>query len=148
MGFTKIVCPIDFSAGSRQALRTAAELARDWSTALILVHVWEPPKWSSGEVMLSPEVVQTTIDTEEAELEIWKTTAKQLGARDIDTRFLTGVAWDALVELLKADPAIDLVVMGTHGRTGLRHVLLGSVAEKLVRFAPCAVLVVRDREHT
>jgi nucleotide-binding universal stress UspA family protein len=147
MGFTKIVCPVDFSPGSRQALRAAAELSRDWSAAVTLVHVWEPPKWSSGEVMLAPEVVQSTIDAEQAELEIWKTTAKQLGAREVDTRFLTGVAWDTLVELLKGDPAIDLVVMGTHGRTGLRHVLLGSVAEKLVRFAPCAVLVVRDRER-
>jgi nucleotide-binding universal stress UspA family protein len=148
MGFSKIVCPIDFSPCSREALRAAAELARDWSTPLILVHIWEPPKWSSGEVMLAPEVLQTTIDAEQAELEIWKTTAKQLGAREIDARFLTGVAWDTLVELLKADPAIDLVVMGTHGRTGLRHVLLGSVAEKVVRHAPCAVLVVRDRERT
>jgi nucleotide-binding universal stress UspA family protein len=148
MGFTKIVCPIDFSPCSREALRVAAELSRDWSAALIVVHVWEPPKWSSGEVTLAPEIVQSTIDAEEAELEVWKTTAKQLGAREVDARFLTGVAWDALVELLKGDPALDLVVMGTHGRTGLRHVLVGSVAEKVVRYAPCAVLVVRDRERT
>jgi len=148
MAFTKILCPIDFSACSREALRTAAELARDQSAALILARVWEPPKWSTGEVMIAPEVVQSTTDAEQAELETWKATARQLGAREVGTRFLTGVAWDAIVELLKADPAIDLVVMGTHGRTGLRHVLLGSVAEKVVRHAPCAVLVVRDRERT
>jgi nucleotide-binding universal stress UspA family protein len=105
MGFTKIVCPVDFSAGSREALRIAAELARDWSAPLVVAHVWEPPKWSSGEVMI------------------------------------------AILSLLKDDPAIDLVVMGTHGRTGLKHVLLGSVAEKVVRHAPCPVLVVREREH-
>jgi nucleotide-binding universal stress UspA family protein len=145
MGFTKILCPIDFSACSREALRTATELARDGSASLILAHVWEPPRWTSGEVMIAPEVIQSTTDADQAELEAWKTTAKQLGAREVGTRFLSGVAWDAIVALLKADPAIDLVVMGTHGRTGLQHVLLGSVAEKVVRHAPCAVLVVRDR---
>jgi universal stress protein A len=147
MGFTKIVCPVDFSAGSREALRIAAELARDWSAPLVVAHVWEPPKWSSGEVMIAPEVIQSLVDAEEAELESWKSTAKQLGAREVGTRFLSGVAWDAILSLLKDDPAIDLVVMGTHGRTGLKHVLLGSVAEKVVRHAPCPVLVVREREH-
>ncbi len=147
MGFRKIVCPIDFSACSREALRVTVELARDWSAALVLAHVWEPPWWSTGEVMVAPEAIQGVVDAEEAELERWKAEAKQLGAREVDARFLTGVAWDAILALVKADPAIDLVVMGTHGRTGLKHVLLGSVAEKVVRHAPCAVLVVRDRER-
>ena len=146
MGFTRIVCPVDFSACSREALRIAAELARDWSAQLVVAHVWEPPRWSTGEVMIAPEVLQNMVDAEEAELENWKATAKQLGAREVGTRFLSGVAWDAVLSLLKDDRAIDLVVMGTHGRTGLKHVLLGSVAEKVVRHAPCPVLVVRERE--
>lgn len=147
MSFTKIVCPVDFSPCSQEALRVAAELARDWSASLILAHVWEPPRWSSSEVPVAPEVIQNMIDAEEAELESWKATAQQLGAREVGTRFLTGVAWDAIITLLKEEPAIDLVVMGTHGRTGLEHVLLGSVAEKVVRHAPCPVLVVRERER-
>jgi nucleotide-binding universal stress UspA family protein len=147
MRFTKIVCPVDFSACSQEALRVATELARDGSAQLVVAHVWEPPRWSSGEVMIAPEVIQNMVDAEQAELENWRTTAKQLGAREVGTRFLTGVAWDAILALLKDDPAVDLVVMGTHGRTGLRHVLLGSVAEKVVRHAPCPVLVVRERER-
>lgn len=147
MAFTRIVCPIDFSPCSREALRVAAELAREGNGSLVLAHVWEPPKWSTGEVMIAPEVIQDMIDAEEAELENWKTIAKQFGAREVGTRFLTGVAWDAILALLKDDPAVDLVVMGTHGRTGLKHVLLGSVAEKVVRHAPCPVLIVREREH-
>ena len=147
MGFTKIVCPVDFSACSREALRIATELAQDWSAALVVAHVWEPPRWSTGEVMIAPEVIQDMIDAEKAELENWKATAKQLGAREVGTRFLSGVAWDAILALLKDDPAIDLVVMGIHGRTGLKHVLLGSVAEKVVRYAPCSVLIVREREN-
>jgi nucleotide-binding universal stress UspA family protein len=147
MGFSKIVCPIDFSPCSREALRVAAEFARERSASLVLAHVWEPPKWSTGEIQVAPEVIQDMVDAEEAQLEAWKATAKEFGAREVGTRFLTGVAWDAILALLKDDPAIDLVVMGTHGRTGLKHVLLGSVAEKVVRHAPCPVLVVRDRER-
>lgn len=146
MAFTKLLCPVDFSASSRDALRIAAELARDWSAPLVVAHVWEPPKWSTGEVMVAPEVIQDMVDAVQAELESWRATAKQFGAREVGTRFLSGVAWDAVLALLKDDPAVDLVVMGTHGRTGLKHVLLGSVAEKVVRHAPCPVLVVRERE--
>src|ERR1044071_5590750 len=104
MGFTRIVCPVDFSACSREALRIAAELAQDWSAALVVAHVWEPPRWSTGEVMIAPEVIQGMIDGEKAELENWKATAKQLGAREVGTRFLSGVAWDAILALLKDDP--------------------------------------------
>lgn len=146
MGFTKILCPIDFSAGSREALQVAAGLARDWSAPLVLAHVWEPPRWATGEIQLAPGVIQDMVDAEEAQLAAWKTTARELGAREVAVRFLTGVAWDEIVSLAHNDPAIDLVVMGTHGRTGIKHVLLGSVAEKVVRHAPCAVLVVRQRE--
>jgi nucleotide-binding universal stress UspA family protein len=145
--FTKIVGPVEFSPGSREALRVAAELARDRSATLVLAHVWEPPTWSTGEAQIAPEVIQDMIDAEENELGRWKTTAQQFGAREVAVQFLTGVAWDAIVALVKGDPAIDLVVMGTHGRTGLKHVLLGSVAEKVVRHAPCPVMVVRERER-
>jgi universal stress protein A len=147
MGFSKILCPIDLSPGSRKAMRVAAELARDWSAPLVLVHVWEPPRWSSGEIQLAPGVLQDMLDTEAAEVDRWKTTARELGAREVTTQMLTGVAWDQIAALASKDPAIDLVVMGTHGRTGLKHVLLGSVAEKVVRHAPCAVLVVRASDE-
>jgi nucleotide-binding universal stress UspA family protein len=147
MAFTKIMCPIDFSACSREALRVAAELAQDGSAELVLVHVREPSIWSTSEAPIAPEVIRDTSDAEQAELESWKATAKQLGAREVAVRFLIGVAWDAIVALAKDDPAIDLVVMGTHGRTGIKRVLLGSVAEKVVRHAPCPVLVVRERER-
>ena len=60
--------------------------------------------------------------------------------------FATGTPWNETVAIAKRDPSIDLIVMGTHGRTGLKHALLGSVAEKVVRHAPCPVLVARDRD--
>jgi nucleotide-binding universal stress UspA family protein len=148
MAFTKILCPVDFSSSSREALRMAAEFARDSTASLVLAHIWEPPRWSNGEIQLASGVVQDMVDAEEAELAKWKTEAQKLGAKEVAVQFLTGVPWDEIVALVKNDPRIDLVVMGTHGRTGLKHVLLGSVAEKVVRYAPCPVLVVRDRQES
>ena len=127
MAFHKIMCPVDFSPGAREALRVAAELARDGGAPLVLAHVWEPTRITVGEFQLAPGVIQDMVDAEEAELAKWKLTAKELGAREVATKFLTGAAWDQIVSAAGNDPAIDLVVMGTHGRTGLSHVLLGEL---------------------
>jgi nucleotide-binding universal stress UspA family protein len=148
MVFTKIVCPIDFSPGSRKALWVAAKLAHESSAPLVLVHVWQPSHWTvAGEFQLASSVLEDMIAAEEAELTKWKLLASELGARDVIIKFLTGAAWDQIVAVARQDRAVDLIVMGTHGRTGLKHVLLGSVAEKVVRHAPCAVLVVRPPDN-
>jgi len=147
MVFHKILCPVDFSAGSRQALKLAAQLAKESAAPLVLAHVWQPTQWAAAEVQLAPGVMQDMLDTEHAELAKWRAEAVELGAGDVEVRFLTGAPWDQIIGTARADRAIDLVVMGTHGRTGLTHVLLGSVAEKVVRHAPCAVLVVREPEQ-
>jgi nucleotide-binding universal stress UspA family protein len=68
-----------------------------------------------------------------------------MGVREVQARSETGAAWDRIVAIADADPAIGLIVMGTRGRTGLPRALLGSVAEKVVRHAPCSVLVARER---
>ena len=144
--FHKILCPIDFSAGSREALKSAAALAVESSAPLVLVHVWEPSPWAiGGEAFLSPEVIQEMVDSAEAELARSKDQARALGAKEVAVKFLTGVAWDQIVSAARDDSAIDVIVMGTHGRTGLKHALLGSVTERVVRHAPCPVLVVRAR---
>ena len=139
MRFRKILCPVDFSPGSRRAMELAAEIARDSHAALIVAHVWSPPRWAGGE--FAPEYLEQTIDADEAELEEWKRHAEELGVTDVATRLLTGAAWDQILTVATEDSAIDLIVMGTHGRTGLKHVLLGSVAEKVMRHARCPVLV-------
>lgn len=147
MGFHKIMCPVDFSPGSREALVMAAELARESNAQLVVAHVSEPSQWAlGGEFQLAPQVIQGMVDSEGAELAKWKLHAKELGVKEVATRFLTGAPWDQIASAAREDRAIDLIVMGTHGRTGLKHVLLGSVAEKTVRHAPCPVLVVRSRE--
>jgi nucleotide-binding universal stress UspA family protein len=146
MAFHRILCPVDFSAGSGEALRVAAELARERDAALVLVHVWSPAQMTMGEGYLAPAVIQDMVDGETAQLAKSKTEAQQLGVKEVATRLLTGVPWDEIVSAARSDSAVDLIVIGTHGRTGLAHVLLGSVAEKVVRHAPCPVLVVRGRE--
>ncbi len=147
MSFHKILCPIDFSAGSREALVTAAELARDANAKLELVHVSETSAWRAmTSFQLVPDVVQQIDDSKERELAKWKGYATDLGAKEVSTRLLGGAPWDQIVTLARDDRSIDMIVMGTRGRTGLAHALLGSVAEKTVRHAPCPVLVVRTRD--
>lgn len=147
MGFTKILCPVDFSSGSREALRVAIEITRASPASLVLAYVSNPLQWSRSNIFqIAPNALQDALDAEQAELARWLLLAKDLGAREVAVRFLTGTPWDQIVQFARADRTIDLVVMGTHGRTGLAHVLLGSVAEKVVRHAPCAVLVVRPPE--
>jgi len=146
MGYSKILCAVDFSPTAREALRAASKLAVDNNAELTLVHVWQPPMYSFGpEAPFPGSVLQDLISDAEKSLDAWVAEAKQLGAKRVKGEFMTGVAWDQVVEALRRDNAYDLVVVGTHGRTGLKHVVLGSVAEKIVRHAPCAVLVVRSR---
>ena len=146
MQLRKIVCPVDFSEGSKEALRNACDLALQSGAALRLVHIWEVPLWlTSSQLPVSPDVVQQLVDLDQQNLDAALAEAKQAGVKNVTAELLRGVAWDEIVRLAKTDPQVDLIVMGTHGRTGLRHALIGSVAEKVVRYAPCRVLVTRVR---
>jgi nucleotide-binding universal stress UspA family protein len=139
----KILCPVDFSPGSQQALRVAARLARDRRAELVLAHVWHvPPLAYSGEYPLPAEAFMRMNAHAKASLSEAHEQASSLGAQEVSTLFLTGLPWAQIVEA-SGDPVFDLIVVGTHGRTGLSRFLLGSVAEKVVRHAPCSVLVAR-----
>ena len=143
MAFKKVLVAVDFSEPSREALRGAAQIATERDTELVLVHVWEPKAHLYGlppfPVSSSDEYVQHA----NAQLDDAKREAERIGAKRVSTLVLTGIPWHEVVELLRS---FDLVVVGTHGRTGLRHVLLGSIAERIVRHAPAPVLVLRTRE--
>jgi nucleotide-binding universal stress UspA family protein len=73
----------------------------------------------------------------------WLAIARADGVPEARSQMLTGQPWDEIVKLAAKAPGTDLIVMGTHGRGMLAHALVGSVAERVVRHAPCAVLVIR-----
>ena len=143
MRFTKSLCPTDFSAGSQQAIRTAVRLATENNAELVLAHAWcVPPMMYSGELIFPPPVLDQISDDAQRGLDEAVKQATAAGATKVSAKLLTGVPWAELVELLEKQ-SFDLCVMATHGRTGLSRILLGSVAEKVVRHAPCSVLAVR-----
>jgi universal stress protein A len=147
MPWKKILCPVDFSDGSRHSIETAAKIADEAGAELIITNVLGLPVYYMVEPIAYPaSFVTDLVSAAEASLAQWKVEAERLGATRVGTELLRGDPAHEIVELAKRG-AFDLIVIGTHGRTGLKHVFLGSVAEKVVRHASCPVLVVRRQEH-
>jgi nucleotide-binding universal stress UspA family protein len=144
MAIQKILCPVDFSMGSQHALAAAVRLASERDAELVVFHSWYlPPTVFAGELPFAPDLVQQLSDDAQRGLADVVADAVKLGARRVSSKLGHGAPWQQIVDAAVADPAFDLIVIGSHGRTGLTHVLLGSVAEAVVRHAPCPVLTVR-----
>jgi nucleotide-binding universal stress UspA family protein len=141
--YKNIVCPVDFSTCSLDALAVAIDLAARSDASLLLIHIWQAPMYSGVAFPVSSDLLGTMMADTNRAMAVHVATATAGGVKTVLSRVVNGVAWREVVKLLEAERKYDLVVMGTHGRTGLAHVLLGSVAEKVVRHAPCAVLVIR-----
>lgn len=144
MTFRKILCPIDFSDPSREALKTAARLAGP-TAELTLLYVWESAARLSGVNLMQSDVLEHERKQAEAALAGWKAEVESLGAKAVTIKVHAGTPWKAIVDEVASNPSYDLLVMGTHGRTGIMRVLLGSVAERAARHADCPVLLVRSR---
>jgi nucleotide-binding universal stress UspA family protein len=139
----KILAPIDFSEYSMEALRGAMELARDLNGELHIVHV-VAPHFALLDKMR--EQARETLMVEEAEEELARIKRDDCGnSTEVFTQVMVGPPVPKLVEYAK-EQQIDLILLATHGRTGIEHLMIGSVAEKLVRAAPCSVLVFRPRK--
>lgn len=141
----RICCPIDFSDASRAAMEVAADLARRNGADLVLLHAYPIPGYTfpDGSVVASPKMMQDLADQAERHLEEWRARAAGLvGAPRVTTQKAIGEPAAEIVAFARS-AKVDLVVVGTHGRTGLEHALMGSVAERVVRRAPCPVLTVR-----
>ena len=143
--FKKVLCPIDFSPRSDHALQVAVRMAAKANAELVLVHVWDLPPLISTKYPLAADAVQLMMHDQERGLAVASRDASRLGATRVTTSLLSGVAWEQIVQLATRDTDFDLVVIGTHGRTGIARVLLGSVAERVARHASCSVLAVRPR---
>jgi nucleotide-binding universal stress UspA family protein len=143
---TKILVPIDLSPHSERAFGFATELARRFGAQLTLVHIVEDPfatgAW--GAETYTPnvgELLQEMIAGAERQLTPWKDRPAAQGLT-VQTAVITGRPAQSIIDYA-ASNGCDLIVMGTHGRTGLSHAVLGSVAERVVQKARCPVLTVR-----
>ena len=143
MTLTKILCATDFSAGADRALRMATRLACETGAELVIAHSWFiPANAYSLEVPFVRDMEQEIRVAAQHDLDAAVRDATTAGARRASGKLLSGVPWMEIVSLLEHQP-FELCVIGTHGRTGLSRILLGSVAEKVVRHSPCSTLVVR-----
>jgi nucleotide-binding universal stress UspA family protein len=145
--FERILVATDFSPASDAALEYARTLARQFGSSLNLVHVFDDPFTSGafvgdGTVMMPMDLRETLLESAGAQLAD-RHAAHAETLRGSSTDLLIGASAKSIVEHAQATHA-DLIVMGTHGRTGLPHLLLGSVAERVVRTATCPVLTTRD----
>ena len=145
--FEKILVPVDFSPYSSAAIAAAVDLSRRYDGIVTLLHVFEPGRLvvPDGLMFYMPGQLENLLAEYAKLLEKTKAETQAAGALRIETRQAQGIASDEIVELARSEK-FDLIVMGTHGRTGVKHALIGSVAERVVRTAPCPVLTVKTQE--
>ncbi len=144
----KIVVPQDFSEYSSHALKYAVTLAGLFKSELIVVHVVEPivypADFSFGQVSIPAMEEEIRKHSEEQLNElVAKEVPDSIKAASV---IKVGKPFIEIIEVAKSENA-DLIVISSHGRTGMDHVLFGSTADKVVRKAPCPVLTVRPHEH-
>jgi len=144
----KILCPVDFSESSEHALRYALAFASAYDAELEVLYVLElpflPAYSTAGVPNLSLPVDRMQQQSKE---QLDRLVERYRGVHPkIGGHTTVGAAFVEIIREAKSGQ-FDLIVMGTHGRTGVKHMLIGSVAERVVRKAPCPVLTVRHPEH-
>ena len=135
----KILVPVDFSECSEKALQYAIPFAKQFGAEITLVHVIQYS-------VQAPEMILAADTTQAAKEGVDALVQKVGDAVMCRAVVRVGKPADEIVEAATQGGA-DLIILSTHGRSGLAHLLLGSTAEQVVRHAPCPVLVVREREH-
>jgi nucleotide-binding universal stress UspA family protein len=140
-------CGLDFSEDSRLAMQEAAELTRrlDGQLELLHVHPLPPPTVAIEALPASANLLETVLRELRDTMAPWEEEAARIAGRPVRSTVTPGSPADEIVRFAR-ERTTDVVVLGTHGRAGLARLLLGSVAERVVREAPCAVLVIRRRE--
>jgi nucleotide-binding universal stress UspA family protein len=144
----RILVPIDFSAMSKQAFQYALRFAEQFGGEIVLLHVVEPESVIAGAPPAIDIFAQPEDDTIAAEAELAALAAKPHtnGAHSVTSSVRIGHAPNEINKAAK-ELDIDLIVIATHGYTNCRHLCIGATAERVVRTAPCPVLVVREKEH-
>ena len=145
LAIKKILVPIDFSDYSKSALKYAVNFAKSFNADMTLIYVVEPivypPDFSMGQIAIP--TVSTEWD-ERAREELYKLAKTQIPADvKVKTIIKTGKPFVEIIETA-TEENIDLIIIATHGHSGVEHILFGSTAEKVVRKAPCPVLTLRE----
>ena len=140
----RVLCPVDFSDTAHAALRYAVDFCQRFDAELTLLHVYQAPGFTlpEGMVVAGADVFTDLLRDIEAALARWREDAQRRGVRVVHTATVAGATHPEIARYAD-EQGFDLVVIGTHGRTGIAHALLGSTAEKVVRYAHCPVLTVR-----
>lgn len=149
--FSRILVPVDFSDCSRRALTQALELAQRFEGEVTILHVYEPP-YALGELLVQvPDKPVLSVHDymrmsaqrllDELVAQVLEGLPTGAGAR-LSIEMVPGQPAEAVIERA-GHGEFSLVIMGTHGRRGLAHLMLGSVAERVIRAVACPVLVVR-----
>lgn len=141
----KVLVPIDFSDYSKGALRYAVNFARSFNAEVLLIYVVEPviypPDFSMGQIAIP--TVGLEMDKRAAE-ELEKLAKKEIHSdMKVKTIIRTGKPFVEIVETA-SEENVDMIIIATHGHSGVEHILFGSTAEKVVRKAPCPVLTLRE----
>jgi nucleotide-binding universal stress UspA family protein len=147
MKLRRVLHPSDFSRASTAAFARAVELAKANRAELVLAHVMSMPVPMAGDGYIPPKIWEQMESSSRAyaqkQMDALVVKARKAGVR-VKTLLVTGVPHERIVQAARAQKA-DLVVMGTHGRTGLQRFFLGSVAERVVASAGCPVMTVRGK---
>jgi nucleotide-binding universal stress UspA family protein len=144
MQIKTILFPTDFSQGARAAMDHAISLAKDYRSKLILLYVIQDisiAEWYIPSSLSAADLMEDMQKSAWNEMDKWGTEVSQT-VKDVEKLVVRGVPFVEIIKTAKERRA-DLIVIGTHGRTGIDHMLFGSTAEKVVRKAACPVLTVR-----
>jgi len=148
ISLNRILVPVDFSPLSKKALQYALRLAREFDADVQLIHVIEldvPPMYEGW--MIAPPVISNGSNADSAKkLKQLASSVQTAGMKPVQSIVRTGLPAQEIVEAAKQFD-VDLIIIATHGYTGWKHFAIGSTAERVVRAAPCPVMVVREKEH-
>lgn len=144
----RLLVPTDFSSPSKNALRYAVKFAEQFGATVTLLHVVEP-LIQPGDGYGAVAVPLVNIETLQKDATSKLNTLAQAEIEElipVNVLVRSGKPYHEIVTVAK-EGDIDLIIIATHGYTGLKHLFLGSTAERVIRHAPCPVLAVREREH-
>ncbi len=143
----KILCPIDHSDGSKEALKYAVSFAMKDEAALYLLHVIDIRTFDESIDMVAQRPSPDDETIKKLKVKLLECVPDEISSdMQIEAIIVQGIPFAEIINIAKENE-IDLLVMGTHGRTGIAHMMLGSVSEKVVRKAHCPVLTVRQTGH-